>query len=82
MTKLHSTAGDNDGRCESCDQEVAVQRCVPVLMGLMGGFGAGGGAAWGTMWLCAKCLDEEPHPRCIHGRGPGRCYCGGVAHRV
>jgi len=71
VTKLYSQLADNDGRCEGCDG-TGSQIAVPVLMGSMG---PGGGAAWGTMWLCRKCLDKEPHPRCVHGRGPGRCYC-------
>lgn len=54
MTKSHSTLGDNDGRCESCNQpETAhqTQTTYPILLG--------GGLGWGTLWLCPRCLDEH-----------------------
>lgn len=59
MTKAHSSLGDNFGRCELCNDpstEYQVQHTHPVLLA---GMGPGGMAAWGTMWLCQKCLAEK-----------------------
>lgn len=53
MTKAHSEAGDNGGRCESCDRpetEFETQVTYPVLLA---------GLGMGTMWLCPKCFCEH-----------------------
>ncbi len=51
MTKAHSEAGDNGGRCESCNELDTVfqrQSTVKIYMG--------GGLGRGTMWVCDRCL--------------------------
>lgn len=54
MTKAHSEAADNGGRCESCNDPKTIkqtQTTYPVLLG--------GSLGWGTLWLCPKCLHEH-----------------------
>jgi len=56
MTKPYSQLGDNDGRCESCNQPASSQLAVPVLLA---GLGPGGMPAWGTMWMCHPCIEKS-----------------------
>lgn len=58
MTKLHSELDDNNGLCEACSSpETLYQRQSRVKV-LLAGFGAAGGPATGTMWVCTKCKPE------------------------
>jgi hypothetical protein len=65
MTKAHSSLGDNDGRCESCNRPETAhqpQTTYPIRLG--------GGLGWGTLWLCPDCLDK--HRARDRGTVPGR----------
>lgn len=56
MTKPWSAAGDNGGRCESCDRPETVnqvQQTYPLRMT------GESGPVSGTMWLCPQCLSEH-----------------------
>ncbi len=49
MTKAHSEADDNGGRCEMCNRDDGGrQSTMPVFLG--------GGLGQGTMWQCARCV--------------------------
>ena len=57
MTKAYSEAGDNGGRCESCNQpetELQTQQTYPVKLA-----DGSGGYVHGTMWLCPACFREH-----------------------
>lgn len=65
MTDRHSEAGDNQGRCESCnDPKTTYQRqsTFPVYLAAMG---------WGTLWLCDACLTVEQKRYAGQKLGPG-----------
>ena len=54
MTKPWSEPGDNEGRCEACDDPSTVgqaQEAYPLKMA--DGYG---GFVNGTLWLCPTCL--------------------------
>jgi hypothetical protein len=56
MTKAHSSVGDNDGLCESCNDPKTRHQTQTTYPVLLAGLGPGGMPAWGTMWLCSACL--------------------------